>query len=122
MFTNSSFNRPWIWGVLALILIFTAGVIAIAVEKPVGAINGRIMLEEQGFNLSTYDMRGNKVYALAIGPRGGNVVERGVWVNKDGTFKITQLPVGEYDLKVRATGFSTTDQDGVFVDDAKVTA
>jgi hypothetical protein len=66
-------------------------------------------------------MRGNKVYALAIGPRGGNIIERGVWVNKDGSFKITQLPVGEYDLNVRATGFSTADQQGVFVDEAKVT-
>jgi alpha-2-macroglobulin len=120
MFT-SKLNRSWILGLLVLLLSFAAGVIAIAIEKPVGTISGKIALEEEGFNLSTYNIRENKVYALAIGPRGGDIVERGVWVNPDGTFQISQLPVGEYDLRIRATGFSSTDQQGIFVDEAKVT-
>src|SRR5690349_20565826 len=114
MFT-SKFNRPWMLGLLVLLLAFAAGVIAIAIEKPVGAISGQIDMEEEGFNLSTYNIRDHKVYALAIGPRGGKNVERGAWVNPDGTFKIAQLPVGEYDLRIRATGFSTAEQQGIFV-------
>lgn len=117
----SKFNRTVLWGALALILVFAAGVIAIATEKPVGAIAGRIALEKAGFNLKTYDIRNNKVYALAVGPRGGDLVERGVWVRPDGTFQINGLPVGEYDLRIRATGFSTASQQGVFVDEAKTT-
>lgn len=120
----SKFNRTVLWGALALILVFVAGVIAIATEKPVGAISGRIALEQAGFNLKTYDIRKNKVYALVVGPQGGTgdqMVERGVWVQPDGTFQINRLPVGEYDLRVRATGFSTASQQGIFVDEAKTT-
>jgi uncharacterized protein YfaS (alpha-2-macroglobulin family) len=120
MFTNR-LNSPWVAGFITLLVLFVAGAVSIALEKPMGAIAGRISLEEKGFNLSTYDVRGNKVYVLAVGPRGGNIIERGAWVNPDGTFKIAQLPVGEYNLWVRATGFSTTEQSGIFVDDAKTT-
>lgn len=120
MFT-SKFNRTVLWGVLALILVFVAGVIAIATEKPVGSIEGRIALEQAGFNLKTYDIRNNKVYALVVGPRGGDLVERGVWVKPDGTFQLNRLPVGEYDLRVRATGFATASQPGIFVDESKTT-
>lgn len=108
--------------VSTIVLIFVGGAIAIGLEKPVGSIAGRIAVEEGGFDLSTYDIKNNKVYALAVGPRGGDLVERGVWVKPDGTFEITQLPVGEYSLMVRATGFSTADQQGIFVDDAKTVA
>lgn len=109
-----------LWSLLALILAFAAGVIAIAIEKPTGTISGKVDLEEPGFQLSTQNLRNHHVFALAVGPSGGNIIERGVWVNPDGSFSISQLPVGEYQLRVRANGFSTASQDGVFVDEAKV--
>ncbi len=120
MFIDKS-NRTVLGGGVALLLIFTAGVIAIATEKPVGSISGKIAVEEAGFNLKTYDIRKNKVYALAVGPQGGDIIERGVWVKPDGTFQINQLPVGEYSLQVRAAGFSTANQQDIFVDEAKLT-
>lgn len=120
MFTNK--GSQVVLGFSTLILVFVGGAIAIGLEKPVGSISGRIAVEEKGFDLSTYDMKKNKVYALAVGPRGGDIVERGVWVKPDGTFEINQLPVGEYSLTVRATGFATADQQGIFVDDAKIVA
>jgi len=59
------------------------------------------------------------VFVLATGPNGGTVIQRGAWVKSDGSFQINQLPVGEYELRVRASGFSTTSQQGVFIDEAK---
>jgi hypothetical protein len=46
MFTSNPLKSPWVLGMLALLLVFAAGVISIAMEKPVGAISGRIALEE----------------------------------------------------------------------------
>jgi uncharacterized protein YfaS (alpha-2-macroglobulin family) len=120
MFTNK--QSQVVLRFSTLILVFVGGAIAIGIEKPVGSISGRIAIEEKGFDLSSYDIKKNKVYALAVGPSGGDIVERGVWVKPDGTFEINQLPVGEYSLTVRATGFATTDQQGIFVDDAKTVA
>jgi len=113
-------KKSFLWSLLALALVFTVGLIAIALEKPTGAIAGKIDLEEPGFKLSTYDIRNHHVFALATGPSGGNIIERGVWVKPDGSFNISQLPVGEYQVRIRASGFSTGVQDGVFVDEAKV--
>ncbi|WP_303674878.1 MG2 domain-containing protein [Vampirovibrio chlorellavorus] len=120
MFTNKP-NQSVLLSVSVVALLFAGGAIAIGLEKPTGSLAGKIDLEQEGFQLSSYDIKGNKVYALAVGPRGGTLVERGVWVKPDGTFKINQLPVGEYSLTVRAPGFSTTDEQGLFVDEAKTT-
>lgn len=120
--STNRFQSPLLAAVVALVCVFALGLVSIALEKPTGSIAGRITLEEKGFNLSTYDVRNNKVYVLAVGPQGGALVERGAWVRPDGSFRLNQLPVGEYRLKVRATGFATTEEVGVFVDEAKVTA
>jgi uncharacterized protein YfaS (alpha-2-macroglobulin family) len=119
MFTTN-FKKPFLWSVLVLVLVLAAGLIAIAIEKPTGTISGKIDLEEPGFQLSTYNIRDHRILALAVGPSGGKIIERGVWVKPDGSFRINQLPVGEYQVRVRATGFSTAAQSGVFVDEAKV--
>jgi uncharacterized protein YfaS (alpha-2-macroglobulin family) len=119
MFTTK-FQTPLRWSLLTVILMFAAGFVAIAIEKPTGSIAGKIDMETPGFHLSTYDIRSHKVFALAVGPRGGNIVERGAWVKPDGSFQISQLPVGEYELRLRASGFSTASQEGVFVDEAKI--
>ena len=108
------------WQFLFLkVLLF--GLAAVLIAKPVGGISGRIAMEQEGFNLYSYDMRQHKVYATVIGPRGGVEEERGVWVDKDGKFEISQLPVGEYTLKVRVPGFSTTYESGYFIEEGKVT-
>ena len=104
------------WELLVLKLLFL-GLIAITLEKPTGSLTGQVAMEEKGFSLSTYDMHDNHVYAIVNGPRGGLPVERGVWVKRDGTFTIDQLPVGEYTLRVRAPGFSTESVDGLFVEE-----
>ena len=115
-----SFKTPLLWNGLALTLFFAAGVIAVATEKPTGSLAGTISLEENQFHLSTADIRNRRVFALATGPVGGGMVERGVWVQPDGSFQINQLPVGEYQLRLRATGFGTVNQTGLFVDEAKI--
>lgn len=108
----------WHFIVLKLLLLVIVGV---ALEKPVGSLAGRLALQQEGFNLYSYDLREHKVYALAIGPRGDASQERGVWVNKDGTFRIDQLPVGEYELKVHVPGFATSFDSGIFVDKNEIT-
>jgi uncharacterized protein YfaS (alpha-2-macroglobulin family) len=95
--------------------------LAVALEKPVGSISGRLALEQPGFDLYSYNLRNNKVYALAIGPRDGTTVERGVWLNKNGSFQINQLPIGEYALQIKVPGFSTFYESGIFVDEGKIT-
>lgn len=105
--------------VLVKILLF--GFLSIALEKPVGSLAGQIALQQAGFGLYSYDIRKNRVFALAIGPRGSSSNERGVWVDADGTFKIDQLPVGEYMLKIRAPGYSTAYPSGLFVSEGKAT-
>ncbi|HEY9713942.1 MAG TPA: carboxypeptidase-like regulatory domain-containing protein, partial [Chroococcales cyanobacterium] len=108
------------WQFVAFKLLFLAA-LAIWLGKPTGTIEGSIALEMPQFGLSTYDMGSNHVYAIAIGPRGDQSDERGVWIKQDGSFRIDQLPVGEYQLKVRAPGFGNEYQSGIFVDEAKVT-
>ncbi len=113
-------KQSWTW-VLALAAMVTLLAFAVGLERPVGALEGRIAIEQQGFNLASYDIRGQKVYALAIGPRGDrNVLERGVWVNPDGSFRIERLPVGEYALRVRAPGFATENKYGLYVDEGRI--
>ncbi len=120
MFINKQ-NQTLVLGLSVVAVFFTAGAIAVGFEKPVGSIAGTISLEEEEFDLRTYNLKGKKVYALAVGPSGGNLVERGVWVKPDGHFEINQLPVGEYTLSVRAPGFSTTNESNIFVDNAQTT-
>src|SRR5260221_53133 len=93
---NTNFALKWELVALKLMLLVMLGVL---LEKPCGSISGRLALEQQGFNLYSYNMREHNVYAIAIGPRSHSSQERGVWVNKDGSFKIDNLPVGEYELK-----------------------
>lgn len=107
------------WEYLVIkILIF--GMIAIALDKPVGTLSGQIIMAEKNFNMYTYDVRKNRVYALVTGPREGPILERGVWINDDGSFQIENLPQGEYQLKVRAPGFATELVDSIFVEEGQV--
>jgi alpha-2-macroglobulin len=108
------------WQFLLLKILLLA-LIAVAVEKPSGALYGRIAMGEKAFGLHTYDVKANKVYVIAEGPRSGVSIERGVWVQPDGHFKFDHLPVGEYQLRVRAKGFSSAEDDGLFIEDGKVT-
>lgn len=112
------FSKRLGWQLAALKLCLIAAV-AVALDRPVGSISGTVALAEKGFDLYTYNLRDNKVYAMAFGPRGKNAQERGVWVNNDGTFEINQLPVGEYSLKLRAPGFGTENIYGVLVEEGK---
>jgi uncharacterized protein YfaS (alpha-2-macroglobulin family) len=100
-------------------IVFTA--LAIWLQKPTGTLTGHIALERPGFGIYTRDLTGRHVCAIAIGPRGPFEQERGVWIGKDGAFRIPQLPVGEYQVKVRAIGFETAYQNGIFVDDGRTT-
>ncbi|MBX9686137.1 MAG: carboxypeptidase regulatory-like domain-containing protein, partial [Candidatus Obscuribacterales bacterium] len=118
----SSFNRnPLLSWELLLLKILFFGLVAVLLSRPVGSISGRIAMKQDGFNLYSYNMKQHKVYAIAIGPRDGVEEERGVWVDNDGHFEIDQLPVGEYTLKVRVPGFSTTYDNGIFVEEGKNT-
>lgn len=106
---------------LILVKVLLLALIGVSLERPVGSVAGQITLEEKGFGLSSYDLKDNKVYAMAYGPRKGPQVERGVWINQDGTFRIDQLPEGEYQIKLRATGYATEYVNGVFIADGKTT-
>lgn len=108
------------WNLIVVQLLFLA-LLGAFLEHPVGSVSGQIDLEERGFGISSYDLKGNKVYAMAYGPRGGPQVERGVWINQDGTYRIDQLPAGEYQIKLRATGYATEYVNGVFIEDGKNT-
>ena len=108
------------WQFLLLKILLLA-LVAVAVEKPSGGLGGRIAMGEKAFGLHTYDVKANKVYVIAEGPREGVSIERGVWVQPDGTFQFDHLPVGEYQLRVRAKGFSSAEDSGLFVEDGKVT-
>ena len=108
------------WQFLMLKLLLLA-LVAVLVDKPTGVLTGRISIGEKGFGLQTYDIRANKVYVIAEGPRQGPPIERGVWVQNDGTFKFDHLPVGEYQIRVRAKGFSSTESYGLFVQEGKTT-
>lgn len=107
------------WPVFFLKLIVLAG-LALLLGRPAGSVCGRVVIEEPGFENYTFDMRDHRVAALAIGPLGKGSQERGVFVSPDGKFQIDQLPVGEYTIRVRATGFGTEIQTGIFVQEGKV--
>ncbi len=117
---NQPRNILTAWNLILVKLLLLA-VIGVYLEHPVGSVSGQIDLEERGFGLSSYDLKGNKVYAMAYGPRNGPQVERGVWIGQDGTFRIDQLPEGEYQIKLRATGYATEYVNGVFIEDGKTT-
>jgi hypothetical protein len=70
----------WEFIVLKVLLL---ALLAVLLEKPCGSLAGRLALQQEGFNLYTYDMKQHHVYALAIGPRGKQSQERGVWVKND---------------------------------------
>lgn len=117
-------------GLFVILLIGMLATVGIMLEQKVGSIFGRIALEQKGFGLSSYNIRQNKVYATATGPRftgnsqGENTqpaktITRGVWVNGDGTFQLDQLPVGEYSVRIRAPGFETEYIESVFVKEAE---
>jgi alpha-2-macroglobulin len=103
-----------------LLKLAVFGLITIILQQPTGSIKGRLSLEEKGFHVRSYDVRANHMYVTAVGTGKLAQIERGVWVNNDGTFQINQLPKGEYSFKARATGFETLYKYGVFVDDGKV--
>jgi alpha-2-macroglobulin len=107
------------WEIMLLYCLLAA-VVVLLLQQPTGGVSGQIALEEGKFGLKTYGIRQNKVYAVATGPREGTTIARGVWVNQDGTFKIEQLPIGEYQIKVRAPGFETENVENVFITQGKV--
>ena len=117
------------WQLLILQVLFF-GLLAITLDRPTGSLTGRVSLEQAGFNLSSYNLRDNHVYALVNGPRLSQennatqtaMLERGVWVKPDGTFQLDQLPIGEYSLRVRAPGFSTEEVNGIFVQEGHINA
>lgn len=110
------------WEVMLLYCLLGA-VVLLLLQQPSGSVSGQIALEtDPKFGLFSYGLRKNKVYAVATGPREGITIARGVWVNDDGTFTINQLPVGEYQIKVRAPGFETETVESVFVTSGKVGA
>ena len=121
--TNQSPQRNLFlsWEVM-LLYALVAAALAIFLQRPSGSVSGSIALEEKKFGLYSYDIRQNKVYAVATGPRDGITLARGAWVKEDGTFTIDQLPVGEYEIKVRAPGFETEYVQGVQVKDGKIQA
>lgn len=123
MTSSASLSRnPMLSWQFFFLKILLFGLALVLLSKPTGSVSGRIAMEQEGFNLYTYNMKQHKVYAIAIGPRDGIEEERGVWVDGDGKFQIDQLPVGEYQLKVRVPGFSTTYESGIFVEEGKITA
>jgi uncharacterized protein YfaS (alpha-2-macroglobulin family) len=111
--------RLFSWIFVGLLLTLVA-LLAVSLEKPTGSISGRVSLEQKGFHTQSYNFKEHRAYALVNGPRQG-AIERGVFINQDGTFALANLPVGEYHLKVRAKGFATYEQSGVFVDEGKTT-
>jgi alpha-2-macroglobulin len=114
-------KNPFLSWQFMLLKVIALALLALFLEKPVGSISGRVSLEESGFHLSTFDIKNNHVYVVASGSGKNSDVELGTWVNSDGTFKISQLPIGEYSVKIRATGFETEYRHGAFVYDGKIT-
>ncbi|HMW92501.1 MAG TPA: carboxypeptidase-like regulatory domain-containing protein, partial [Candidatus Obscuribacter sp.] len=100
-FLDTALAALFTWEFLILQILALA-LVAVMLETPTGSIAGTIALEKKQFGVYSYNLKENKVYALVNGPRNGPQVERGVWVNDDGSFRIDQLPVGEYMLEVRA--------------------
>lgn len=108
------------WQFIILQVLMLLGV-AVYLDKPTGSLAGSIALQKEKFGLYSYDLTKNKAYVIAIGPRGTQSDERGVWVKPDGTFKIDQLPVGEYQIKVRAPGYGNEYIDNLMVEESALT-
>jgi len=113
----ASFFLSWQFLVVKL---FALALITVYLCPPTGSLSGRISFEQEGFGLQTSALNARKVSVVAIGPRGLDSDERGVWVDKDGKFRVNQLPVGEYELRVRCPGFSTEYVNDIYVDDGEV--
>lgn len=125
MFTGKETSKPspnWLSWELSILFLALFGFIIMILEKPQGSIEGQIALGQDNFGLSSYNLRKNKVYAVASGPRYGRSISRGVWVNNDGRFEISQLPVGEYSLRLRAPGFQTKYINSILVEENKATS
>ncbi len=118
-FLDTALAALFTWEFLILQILALA-LVAVMLETPTGSIAGTIALEKKQFGVYSYNLKENKVYALVNGPRNGPQVERGVWVNDDGSFRIDQLPVGEYMLEVRAPGFARELVRGLYIEDGKV--
>lgn len=142
----SGFDRnPFISWQFLFIQILLLAIVAVMLGKPTGTVSGRIAIEEPEFKLYSYNLKQQRVYVTVVGPHASHLQEhnnespsletalsqsqpsqsgeeeRGVWVDNDGRFEISRLPVGEYSLKIRAPGFSTYHEDGIFVEDGKIT-
>lgn len=117
---RSSVLRLTSWELILIQLILFV-VLVLVLEKPTGSISGRIAVELPQLHLMSFDFQKNKAYVLATSTKEGENNERGVWVNSDGTFKINRLPVGEYSLRVKAPGFSSGNQYGLYVEDGQDT-
>ncbi len=115
----STDNKFWF---LALITVFGFAFAVFALEEPYGKISGQVAIKREGYGIPIKELnKRDKVYALVSGPNYSNHgrVERGTWVRPDGKFQIERLPVGEYTLRVKAPGFSSFNQYGLYVQEAK---
>ncbi len=56
------------WLFVAFLIVLLAAA-AVVLDKPMGAIAGRVAIEQKGFHLKSYDLKDNKVFVLATGPR-----------------------------------------------------
>jgi alpha-2-macroglobulin len=106
---------------MAGFLCFAFAGVAIATQQPVGGITGQVSVETLK-SLHTIQLKGKKVYAMVSGPRSGPMIERGTWVKEDGQFQISQLPKGEYSLRVTSPGYETYHAGAFYVDEGKATA
>lgn len=116
--TNIFLSWPFlIFKMLILVLA------AVYLQQPTGSLEGKVAFEQGGgFHLYSTSLENRKVSAVAIGPRGnGTEDERGVWINPDGSFRLDQLPVGEYSLRIRAPGYGTEYYNDIYVDDGRTT-
>jgi hypothetical protein len=102
--------------------LFALAILGVYLTKPVGSLAGEVAFEQEGFHLFASNLENRAVAAVAIGPRGPNSDERGVWIKPDGTFQVNQLPEGEYQLRVRAPGFNTEYSEGLYVSEGAVTS
>ncbi len=107
------------WIISLAFILF--GAIIIYLESPFGSIAGQIALKGSGKFIASYDLEPkDKVYALAIKNEiGKQPLERGVWVENNGHFKINKLPVGEYTLRIKAPNYGTYNEYGLYVADGQ---
>ncbi|MBX9723925.1 MAG: hypothetical protein K2X81_21140, partial [Candidatus Obscuribacterales bacterium] len=74
---SSAKRNPLLSWEFLIIKVLLFALAAVLLSKPVGSVSGRIAMEQEGFNLYTYNMQAHKVYAIAVGPRDGVEDERG---------------------------------------------